>query len=294
MPRAAVVTGANRGLGLEIACALASAGATVVMACRDAAKGEAAAAAVRRRVPQASVQVMPLDLADLASIRSFAADVGAAFPKLDILVNNASAILVPRAATRDGFEMHMGVNHLGTFALTGLLLERLKVAGAARVVNTSSIAHKMAKHLPLDDLQYRHGRYVEMEAYGRSKWAALLFTLELDRRLHKAGLPIITAAAHPGWSNTNPGRGGLAMRAMNALLAQSPAMGAQPALYAATMPDVRGGDYFGPGGMGELRGPPKRAAMRPEARDPAAAARLWELSEALTGVKYLSQPVMPA
>lgn len=284
---AAVVTGANRGLGLEIAGALAGAGATVVMACRDAAKGEAAAAAVRRRAPQARVQVMLLDLADLASIRRFAADVGAAFPKLDILVNNASAILVPRAATRDGFEMHMGVNHLGTFALTGLLLERLKAAGAARVVNTSSIAHKMAKRLPLDDLQYRHGRYVEMEAYGRSKWATLLFTLEFDRRLRKAGLPIITAAAHPGWSNTNPDRGGLAMRAMNALLAQSPAMGAKPALYAATMPDVHGGDYFGPGGMGELRGPPKRAAMRPEARDPAAAARLWELSQQLTGVSYL-------
>lgn len=287
MPRAAVITGANRGLGLEIAGALAGAGATVVMACRDAAKGEAAAAAVLRRAPQARVQVMPLDLADLTSIRSFAAGVGAAFPKLDILVNNASAILVPRAATRDGFEMHMGVNHLGAFALTGLLLERLKAAGAARVVNTSSIAHKMAKRLPLDDLQYREGPYVEMEAYGRSKWATLLFTLELDRRLRKAGLPIVTAAAHPGWSNTNPDRGGLAMRAMNALLAQSPAMGAQPAVYAATMPDVRGGDYFGPGGMGELRGPPKRAAMRPEARDPAAAAQLWELSQQLTGVSYL-------
>jgi NAD(P)-dependent dehydrogenase (short-subunit alcohol dehydrogenase family) len=179
------------------------------------------------------------------------------------------------------------VNHLGTFALTGLLLDRLAASGAARVVNTSSLAHKMAKRLPLDDLMYREGRYEEMEAYGRSKWATLLFTQELDRRVKKAGLPIVAAAAHPGWSNTNPDRGGFFMRLSNQLFAQPAQMGAWPALYAATMPDVKGGEFFGPGGLQELRGPPTRAVMRPEAKDPASAARLWELSEKLTGVKYL-------
>jgi NAD(P)-dependent dehydrogenase (short-subunit alcohol dehydrogenase family) len=286
--RIAVVTGANRGLGLEIATALARLGAQVVMACRDPQKAGDAVQRVRQAAPNAQAGFMALDLADLASIRRFAGEFGERQGRLDILVNNASAILVPRGETRDGFEMHMGVNHLGTFALTGLLLGRLRAAPAARIVNTSSISHKMAKRLPLDDLQYRGEPYVEMEAYGRSKWATLLFTFELDRRLKAAGLPITAVAAHPGWSNTNPDRGGLLMRAMNSLMAQPPAMGAGPALYAATMPDVRGGEYLGPGGMGELRGPPARVEARPEARDPALAARLWEASERMTGVRFLS------
>ena len=285
--KVAIVTGANRGLGLEIATALAKGGATVVLACRDAAKAGAAAEQIRRSVPGAALEPMVLDLAELASIRRFAAAYAARFPKLDLLVNNASAILVPRSATRDGFEMHMGVNHLGTFALTGLLLDRLGAAGAARVVNTSSLAHRMAKHFDIDDLQYRNGPYREMEAYGRSKLATLLFTFELDRRLKRAGLPVIAVAAHPGWSNTNPDRGGFLMRLMNDLMAQAPAQGAAPAIHAATMPDVQGGDFFGPGGLQELRGSPRRVEARPEARDAALAAQLWERSERLTGVKYL-------
>jgi NAD(P)-dependent dehydrogenase (short-subunit alcohol dehydrogenase family) len=285
--RTVLVTGANRGLGLEIAKVLAGTGANLVMACRDATKAAGAVDLIRHATPDARLQIMTVDLADLASIRQFAAEVAAKIPKLDVLVNNASAILQPRGKTRDGFETHMGVNHLGTFALTGLLLPSLQAAGAARVVSTASLAHKMAKQFDVEDLQYTKGPYVEMEAYGRSKLATLLFTFELDQRAKRAGLPLVAAAAHPGWSNTNPDQGGLLMRVANSFLAQSAARGALPALYAATMPDVQGGEYFGPGGMGELGGLPKRVDARPEARDPKVAARLWELSQELTGVKYL-------
>jgi NAD(P)-dependent dehydrogenase (short-subunit alcohol dehydrogenase family) len=285
--KVAVVTGANRGLGLEIATSLAQAGATVVLACRDLGKANEAAQLIRQRVPQAKLEPMTVDLAELASIRRFAAACTARFPKLDLLVNNASAILVPRGETRDGFEMHMGVNHLGTFALTGLLLDSLRAAGAARIVNTSSLAHRMAKRFDVDDLQYRNEPYREMEAYGRSKLATLLFTFELDRRLRRAGLPVVAVAAHPGWSNTNPERGGFVMRLMNDLMAQPAAAGAAPALHAATMPGVQGGEFFGPSGFNELRGPPRRVEARREARDEALAAQLWERSERLTGVKVL-------
>jgi NAD(P)-dependent dehydrogenase (short-subunit alcohol dehydrogenase family) len=282
--RTAVVTGANRGLGFEIAAALAQAGAQVVLACRDTGKGEAAAQGIRARAPQARVEVMAYDQASLQSIRRFAADLKAQHPRIDLLVNNASAILVPRGATADGFEMHMGVNHLGSFALTGLLLEALAPDG--RVVNTASLAHRMCKGFDVEDLGFGKGEYGEMEAYGRSKLATLLFTFELDRRLRARGSAVVAVAAHPGWSNTNPDRGGFFMRLANSIFAQSPARGAAPALYAATMPDVRGGEYFGPGGPGEMGGAPARVKARPEADDPALAARLWKKSEALTGVRY--------
>lgn len=285
--RVAIVTGANRGLGLEVAYELARAGATVVLACRNAARAAGAVESVRARVPHAKLERRAVDLGDLVSVRRFAADCARDFPKAHLLVNNAAAILQPRGKTKDGFEMHMGVNHLGAFALTGLLLPLLASSGDGRVVNTSSLAHKMAKRFDVDDLAYERGAYVEMEAYGRSKWAALLFTFELDRRLKAAGLPVKAMAAHPGWSNTNPDQGSLWMRALNGLMAQPAAQGAWPALYAATMPDVQGGDYFGPGGLGELRGGPKRVTARPEARDAALASRLWAASEKLTGVSYL-------
>lgn len=279
----AIVTGANRGLGFEIARELAAAGAHVVLACRDAALGRDAA----RRIG-ANAEALELDLADLASVRAFAGAVASRFARLDLLVNNASAILQPRGHTRDGFELHMGVNHLGTFALTGLLLDRLSAAPAARVVSTGSLAHKLARRLPLDDLQYRDGPYEPMEAYGRSKWATLLFTFELDRRCRQAQRPIRAVAAHPGWANTNPDRGGFFMRLANGLMAQPPDAGAAPVLHAATAEDVVGGDYFGPAGVGELRGPPRRVEARAEARDPQLGARLWKISEELTGVSYFS------
>ncbi len=283
--KTALVTGANRGLGLEIACGLAGAGATVILGCRDAGRALDAITEIRRRVPGAKPRAMTLDLADLASIRLFAKEFSARHSKLDILVNNASAILVPQGKTRDGFETHIGVNHLGTFALTGLLLDCLR--GGGRIVNTSSMAHKMTKGLDLDDLNLERARYKDMDAYGRSKLATLLFTFELDRRLKKAVLPVTVATAHPGWSNTNPDKGGFFLRLSNKVFAQPAAAGALPALYAATMPDVQGGEYFGPGGMAELRGAPKRVPSRPEARDAVAAQRLWALSENMTGVRYL-------
>lgn len=285
--RVAMVTGANRGLGLEIAAGLAGAGATVILACRDAQKAMGAVRLIRERMPQASLETISLDMADLVSIRACAAESARRWPTLDLLVNNASAILQPRGTTRDGFETHMGVNHLGTFALTGMLLDPLRASGSARIVCTASLAHKMAKSFDVEDLQYRNGNYVEMEAYGRSKLATLLFSFGLDWRLKRAHVRALSVAAHPGWSNTNPDQGGFLMRLANNFFAQSAATGAWPALYAATMGDVQGGEYYGPSGMGELGGPPKRVEARPEARDLATAARLWELSEQLTGVKYL-------
>jgi len=291
MPRldgkVAVVTGANRGLGLEISAGLAAAGATVVMACRDPQKGQAAATEVRRRAPGAKLELMPLDLADLASVRRFAQEFSARFPRLDILCNNGSAILVPLQQTRDGFEMHIGTNHLGHFALTGLLLPMLQATTGARVVNTSSMAHRMTKGLKLDDLHYERRPYKEMDAYGQSKLASLLYTFELNRRLRQAGLNVAASVAHPGWSNTNPDRGNAVLRFLNSLMAQTAAMGALPTLYAAAADGVQGGEYFGPGGLKELRGYPAPAGSSDEARNPQLAAGLWAKSEQLTGVKYL-------
>ena len=283
----AVVTGANRGLGLEISLGLAGAGATVVMACRDPQKARQAVQEIRRRVQQARLEVMSLDLADLASVRRFAQEFNARFPRLDILCNNGSAIMVPLQKTRDGFEMHIGTNHLGHFVLTGLLLEKLQATPGSRVVNTASMAHRLTKGLKLDDLHFERRPYKEMDAYGQSKLASLLYTFELNRRLQQAGSQVAAVAAHPGWSNTNPDKGSALMRWSNAMMAQPAAMGALPALYAATAPDVRGGDYLGPGGFKELRGYPAKVGSSEEARNPDLAARLWERSEQLTGTKYL-------
>ena len=281
--RVALVTGANRGLGLEISAALAGAGAHVVMACRDPGRATAALERVLERAPQAQVETMGLDLADLATVRGFAQDFSARFRRLDLLVNNGSAILVPLGQTRDGFETHIGTNHLGHFALTGLLLPLLRATPGARVVSTSSMAHKMTKGLNLDDLHFEHRPYKEMDAYGQSKLATLIYSRELDRRLRAAGLDVVSVAAHPGWTNTNPEQGNAVMRFFNGLIAQSVAMGALPALYAAAAPEAKGGEYYGPGGLQELRGYPAKAASSEQAQD---AARLWERSEALTGVRY--------
>ena len=286
--RVALVTGANRGLGLEISAALAAAGATVVMACRNPVSAQSALDEISRRVPGATLEPMALDLADLASVRRFAQEFCGRFDSLGLLVNNASAIMVPKQKTRDGFEMHIGTNHLGHFALTGLLLGRLAATGSSRIVNTASLAHRLTPGLDLDDLNLDKVEYKEMDAYGRSKLAALLFTFELDRRLRRAGLPIQATVAHPGYTATNTDIGNFLMRLATRIFAQAPAQGALPALYAATAAAVQGGDYIGPGGMKELRGPPVKVSCRPEALDETAGARLWSISEQLTGVSYLS------
>jgi NAD(P)-dependent dehydrogenase (short-subunit alcohol dehydrogenase family) len=292
--RVVVVTGANSGIGLEAAKSLASAGAHLVLACRDAAKAEAAAGELRARHPRASLELLALDLASLASVRDFARAFAERHARLDVLVNNAGVMAIPRRTTADGFEMQLGTNHLGHFALTGLLLPRLLAAREPRVVTVSSTAHR-AGRMRWDDL---HGerRYQRWLHYGQSKLANLLFSYELDRRARAAGLPLVAAACHPGYSATNLQFVGARMdgsrvweaimKWANGVFSQPADMGALPTLYAATAQGVRGGDYYGPDRMFETWGHPTKVGSSARSRDAESARRLWELSEALTGVRY--------
>jgi NAD(P)-dependent dehydrogenase (short-subunit alcohol dehydrogenase family) len=290
--RCAIVTGGNGGLGLSISRALAAHGAQVVIAARNTDKAKAAAERIAAETPAAQVEFTSLDLSDLDSVRGFAA--GWTNRPLHLLVNNAGVMAIPLARTKAGFEMQFGTNHLGHFALTGLLLPALIRSGAGRVVTMSSSAHKTGK-IRFDDLQAEQ-RYSKFAAYGQSKLANLLFMRELDRRLTAAGVPVISVASHPGYAATDlqtlgPQVAGnkLAEWLMglgNRIFAQSADDGALPALYAATMPDVKGGEYFGPGGFVEMRGAPKRVGMTSAARNDDDARRLWTVSESLTNVKY--------
>ncbi|GHH69616.1 oxidoreductase [Streptosporangium violaceochromogenes] len=269
----ALVTGASGGIGLPTALHLAGRGARVTLAVRDLARGEAAAAAIRARVPYASVEVGRLDLADLGSVRAFAAALDG---PLDLLINNAGVAGIPRRTTVDGFETQFGTNHLGHFALTGLLLPRLLDRPGARVVTVSSDAHAMGE-IDFGDLglERRYGRF---SAYGRSKLANLLFTLELQRR---AGTRLLSLATHPGVTATNILRPGVLagpFTALFRLLFQPPEKGAIPSLYAATSPEVTEGEFIGPG--------PRRLVPSARARDEELARRLWETSEDLTGVRF--------
>lgn len=284
----AVITGANRGLGLELAEALATSGARVSIACRDPQRAQAALGHLRSRVPGALVEALPLDLASLDSIRRFAADFRSRHTQLDLLVHNGAAILAPLSRTQDGFELHFGTNHLAPFALTGLLLEPLLAAPAARILFTGSLAHRLTPGLDLEDPQFLHKPYKDMDAYGKSKLATLSHAFELDRRLRAAGARATAVAAHPGYTATNTDLGNVFMRLATRLFAQKTALGALPALYALTATEVGGGEYYGPDGYKELGGHPARVQARPEAHDPALAARLWALSEQLTGVSYAS------
>ena len=285
-----VVTGASSGLGLATALELARAGATVVLACRDASRGASAEAQIRQEVPRADLEVRVLDLADLASVRAFAA---AWQQPLDLLVNNAGVMATPPRLTADGFELQIGTNHLGHFALTGLLLPALVDRPGARVVTVSSLAHRRGV-INFDDLQSRRS-YHRWPAYAQSKLANLLFTAELDRRLD--GHPAIAVAAHPGFASTNLQTTGPLMsghsrlseavlRAGTRLVSQSAAQGAWSTLYAATAPDVRGGEFFGPTGVFGTRGRPGRSSRSEAAKDRATAERLWLVSAELTGVTY--------
>jgi NAD(P)-dependent dehydrogenase (short-subunit alcohol dehydrogenase family) len=274
--RTFVITGANSGIGLEAARALGAAGAQVVVACRDTSKGEHAVAEL-----DGDFDVRRLDLADLSSVHAFA---DALDGGVDVLVNNAGVMAVPRAKTTDGFEMQLGTNHLGHFALTGLLLPRIR----DRVVTISSQAHRTGR-INFGDLQSeRH--YQRWIAYGQSKLANLLFMMELQRRLDAAGSPLRSVAAHPGYSATNlqfhtQSIQDQLMGVANRLIAQSAAMGALPTLYAATA-DVPGAAYIGPDGLFEQRGHPKLVDMSGAAKNADNARRLWEISEELTGVSY--------
>lgn len=275
--RTFIVTGANSGIGAVVAQALGAAGAQVVLACRDTEKGEA----VARKIGS-NAEVRKLDLADLASVRDFADGT----EKVDVLINNAGVMALPLRRTADGFEMQIGTNHLGHFALTGLLLDKL----TDRVVTMSSFAHQIGT-LHTEDLNWEHRRYGRWSAYGQSKLANLLFSYELQRRLTQAGSPLKALAAHPGYASTNLQShtesfldGVMALG--NRLFAQDAEMGALPELYAAVDPNVDGGSYTGPGGLLELRGYPKLTSSNKKSNNVDDARRLWELSEKLTGVTY--------
>jgi NAD(P)-dependent dehydrogenase (short-subunit alcohol dehydrogenase family) len=295
--RTAIVTGANAGLGYQTAVQLARVGALVLLAARDPGRGAAALERLRAEVPASRAELLLLDLADLGSVERFAAAFAARGEGLDLLVNNAGVMAVPhRETTAQGFERQFGTNYLGHFALTGRLLPALLQAPGSRVVTVSSNRHKQAHGIDFDDLQGER-RYGPWRAYDQSKLANAMFVLELDRRLRAADLGVVSAGAHPGFAATNlqvtgPRSGGtsLAARAMGLatrLIAQSARDGALPTLYAATAPEVRGGQYFGPDGRGEVRGHhPKQVEFSAAAHDQAAAARLWTVSEELTGVTF--------
>jgi NAD(P)-dependent dehydrogenase (short-subunit alcohol dehydrogenase family) len=275
--RTVVVTGANSGLGLVTARALAAAGARVVCACRDTAKGEAAMAG-----QPGSWEVRPLDLADLSSVAKFAVDLAG---PVDVLINNAGLMAVPMARTADGFEMQFGTNHLGHFALTGHLLPRV----TDRVVTMSSFLHRIGR-IRLDDLNWHRG-YHRWLAYGQSKLANLMFAYELQHRLLAAGSPVRSMGAHPGYASTNLiGRTGTFQDGVATLftraVAQSAEMGALPGLYAATVADLPGGSYVGPGGPGEMRGHPRPVGSTGASHDRVVQRELWTASEQLTGVHF--------
>jgi NAD(P)-dependent dehydrogenase (short-subunit alcohol dehydrogenase family) len=283
--RTALVTGANSGLGYETALQLGRHGARVLLACRNATKAQGALDALRAAVPGLQAEIVPLDLSSLASVDAAAEDVAGRVGTLDLLVNNAGVMAVGKGRTAEGFETQLGTNHLGHFALTGRLLPLLLRADAPRVVTVSSRAHVIGR-IDFDDLmgERRYGRW---RAYGQSKLANLLFAAELDRRL---GDRLTSVAAHPGYAATHLQQGQgqplfeKLMALGNALAAQSAAQGAWPSLRAATDPAVEGNDFFGPHLL-ELRGAPVRVGRTSAAKDPVAAARLWDVSEELTGVR---------
>ncbi len=288
--RIAVVTGANSGIGLVTARELARHGALVVMACRNLDKGRAAQAEVAATAYGPKPELEELDLASLASVRSFAERFAASHDGLDLLVNNAGVMAPPRRLTADGFELQLGTNHLGHFALTNLLLPLMEGREDARVVTLSSTAHKTVRGIAFNNLNGDR-RYFRWNAYGQSKLANLLFALELDRRLRARDSTVKSLAAHPGYAATNlqsaaaPLVDRLVMKVSNAVVAQSAEMGALPMLFAATQPGVDGGLYIGPDGLGEQRGHPKIVKPSGAARDEGTARRLWEVSEELTGVR---------
>jgi NAD(P)-dependent dehydrogenase (short-subunit alcohol dehydrogenase family) len=288
--RVVVVTGANSGLGLVIARELARRGALVVLACRNMEKGRAAHAEVAAVASGPEPELEELDLASLESVRDFAGRFEAKHDGLDLLINNAGVMASPRRLTEDGFELHLGTNHLGHFVLTRLLLPLMEGREDARVVTVSSNAHKTVRRIAFDNLNGDR-RYFRWNAYGQSKLANLLFALELDRRLRARGSTVKSLAAHPGYATTNlqsaaaPAFDRVVMKMTDAVVGQSGEMGALPVLYAATEPGLEGGTYAGPDGIGEQRGHPKIVSPNRVARDEGSARRLWDVSEELTGVR---------
>jgi len=291
-----VVTGANSGLGFEATRVFARKGARVVMACRSTERGADAADEIRERIPDADLDVRACDLADLSAVESFASGVRGTYDELHVLCNNAGVMAIPRSETADGFETQFGVNHLGHFALTGHLIDRIVATeGETRVVSHSSGAHEQGD-VDFGDL-HREESYGKWEAYGQSKLANLLFAYELQRRLNRAGIDeTLSVACHPGYADTSLQARGpemegstlklYLMKAANAVLAQSAERGALPMLYAATAPGVEGGEYIGPGGLFDMRGAPEKQRSNDKSYDEDRAERLWAVSEESTGVSF--------
>lgn len=289
--RVAVITGANSGTGFETAKVLAGCGATVILGCRNLGKAQDAVRLLRAECPSAKVEVEPLELGSLASIRSAAEAIKARHPRLDLLLNNAGVMIPPYGKTEDGFETQLGTNHLGHFALTGLLLDRLLDTPRSRIVTMSSNAHHLGR-IRFEDLHFERG-YRAWAAYGQSKLANLLFTYELQRRLGKARASTLAVAAHPGWAKTELQRHALrnwmnkvSYPLLGVFLCHSAAQGALPMLRAAVDPTVQGGEYYGPTGFLEFIGPPARVGSNRRSLDVAVQQRLWQVSEGLTGVAY--------
>jgi NAD(P)-dependent dehydrogenase (short-subunit alcohol dehydrogenase family) len=291
--RTAVVTGANTGIGFETARLLAEHGATVILACRSAERAADAAARITAAAPASTVRTLELDLASLASVRRAAGRLRADHPRIDLLINNAGGIRRRHAVTEDGFELTFATNHLGPFAFTGLVLDRLLTVPGSRVVTVSSIGHRRGT-INFDDLHFARG-YAYQQAYFQAKLANLMFTYELQRRLAPAGAATIAVAAHPGNARTEFGRDmplpvrvmmRPQLRALTWWLMHSPEMGALATVRAAVDPGARGGDYYGPPGRAQFTGYPTRVESTARSHDTAAQARLWEESERLTGVTY--------
>tara|TARA_Y100000588_G_scaffold52167_1_gene49070 strand:+ start:1142 stop:2029 length:888 start_codon:yes stop_codon:yes gene_type:complete len=284
--KVAVVTGSNTGIGYHMARTLASKGASVTMACRDIEKADRARMKILGDFPGSEVSTSTLNLADLSSVEEFAKG----FPTsggLDILINNAGVMIPPKSRTKDGFELQFGTNHLGHFALTGHLMPILEGTAGSRVVTVSSIAHNPGV-IDFDDLNGDRKRYSKWGFYSQSKIANLTFSLELARRLERSGSGVSAIASHPGYSATDLQRHSLLWRFLNLFLAMPAKRGAEATLYAATEPDATEYPYWGPTGLIEMRGRTGRARINPKALDEGTASRLWEVSEEMTGVRYLS------
>lgn len=283
--RVAIVTGSSSGIGFEAARVLAGKGATVVIAVRNLDKGKAAAEKIDKEFQEADLHVLQLDLANLESIKTFADTFRNEYPQLDLLINNAGVMVPPYSKTKDGFELQFGTNHLGHFALTGRLIDLSINTKDARIVNVSSGAHKYGK-IDFDDINWEKRQYSAWKAYGTSKIANLYFTYELDRKLKEKGLHVITTAAHPGWTATELQRNSGLAGFLNNFFAQEVRMGALPTLRAAFDHEAKGGEYFGPDGIMEMRGNPVRVESNDLSRDKEIAEKLWNVSEELTGVKF--------
>ena len=290
--RIALVTGANSGIGYETAHMLAARHAHVVMACRSLDKADAAQARILKDVPDAALHVMQLDLSSLASVQAFAEAFRAQYKRLDLLINNAGVMIPPYSTTAEGFELQFGTNHLGHFALTGLLLPLINQTPEARIVTVSSEAHRFGK-IDFDNLNAEKG-YAKWPFYGQSKLANLLFTYELQRHLETAGHTTIAVAAHPGWTATNLQQHTGQVRFLNRFFAMPPEQGALPTLFAATASGVSGGTFYGPDGFLEMNGYPTQVRSSRRSHDRAVAARLWAVSEQLTGVQFEQEAHEPA